>query len=429
MTSTAATSGSSDLFSVILPTYNERSNLPILVWLLEKTFREHKINWEIIIVDDNSPDGTQEIALQLQKVYGENRIILKPRAGKLGLGTAYVHGLQYANGNFVIIMDADFSHHPKFIPEFIRLQRLRNLDIVTGTRYAGNGGVYGWDLKRKIIRQVRGANFLASTLLRPNVSDLTGSFRLYKKPVLERLISLNTAKGYVFQMEMMVHARHLGYTIGEVPITFVDRVYGESKMGANEIVRYAQGVWKLPKPFRQGILHVCKQRVANNKLVRRETRHFVLVPLDIIESLLQLHGSPAKRQHWKRHHTLKKQAENESIKGIKIYRLLAEEADRSVDQVMRRYGSYLGRQKDEESRELLQQHGERVAAGTELSDIVVGLPAGKNNSLSLCEIDWAPNELLALGAIFQYYSVSYIYKDKETGQSPFPFDLKNGLKR
>nr|CAG8502076.1 1673_t:CDS:2 [Entrophospora candida]CAG8570671.1 6357_t:CDS:2 [Entrophospora candida] len=220
-----------DKYSVILPTYNERGNLPILIWLLARTFKEHDLNWEVIIVDDASPDGTQEIALQLAKVYGPDQIILKPRAGKLGLGTAYVHGLKFVTGNFVIIMDADFSHH------------VNGYDIVTGTRYANGGGVYGWDLRRKIIS--RGANYLASTLLRPGVSDLTGSFRLYKKEVLEQIISSVVSKGYVFQMEMMVRARHLGYTIGEIPITFVDRVYGESKMGANEIVQYAKGVWQL----------------------------------------------------------------------------------------------------------------------------------------------------------------------------------------
>lgn len=100
------------------------------------------LDWEIIIIDDGSPDGTQEVAAQLQKVYTPSRIIIKPRAGKLGLGTAYVHGLQFAKGNFVIIMDADFSHHPKFIAEMVRVQKERNYDIVTGTRYAGNGGVF-----------------------------------------------------------------------------------------------------------------------------------------------------------------------------------------------------------------------------------------------------------------------------------------------
>ncbi|KAI1305145.1 dolichol-P-mannose synthesis [Mortierella claussenii] len=230
-------------YSVLLPTYNERDNLPVIVWLLTKTFQENDIDYEIIVIDDNSPDGTLEIAQQLQKIYGEDRILLRPRAGKLGLGTAYVHGIQHATGDFIFILDADMSHHPKFIPEMIRLQQSKNLDVVTGTRYAGNGGVYGWDLKRKIIS--RGANYLATVLLRPGVSDLTGSFRLYKKEVLTKLISSCISKGYVFQMEMMVRARQFNFTIGEVPITFVDRVFGDSKMGAMEIVSYAQGLLKL----------------------------------------------------------------------------------------------------------------------------------------------------------------------------------------
>ncbi|CCE80121.1 Piso0_003220 [Millerozyma farinosa CBS 7064] len=234
---------SSDKYSVILPTYNERRNLPILIYLLAKTFKEHKLNWEVIIVDDNSPDGTQEIAKKLIDIFGSEHIQLRPRAGKLGLGTAYVHGLQYVTGNFVIIMDADFSHHPEAIPRFIAKQKEKDYDIVTGTRYAGDGGVYGWDLKRKLVS--RGANFLASTALRPGVSDLTGSFRLYKKEVLSTVISQTKSKGYVFQMELMARAKALGYSVGESPISFVDRLYGESKLGGDEIVGYLKGVWNL----------------------------------------------------------------------------------------------------------------------------------------------------------------------------------------
>ncbi|RUP44046.1 hypothetical protein BC936DRAFT_150017 [Jimgerdemannia flammicorona] len=148
----ATMASTEDKYSVLLPTYNERENLPIIVYLLVKTFKQHDINWEIVIIDDNSPDGTQEIAGQLAKVYGEDRILLRPRAGKLGLGTAYIYGIQFATGNFIIIMDADFSHHPKFIPQFIRLQKQHNYDLVSGTRYRSGGGVYGWDLKRKVIR-------------------------------------------------------------------------------------------------------------------------------------------------------------------------------------------------------------------------------------------------------------------------------------
>lgn len=205
-----------------------------------------KINWEIIIVDDASPDGTLERAKELQTAFGKDHIILKPRAGKLGLGTAYVHGLQFVNGSHVIIMDADFSHHPKFIPEFIKIQKQTNCDIVTGTRYRSRdgllGGVYGWDAKRKLTSQ--GANILADFLLNPGVSDLTGSYRLYKKEALMTVIEKTESKGYTFQMEMMTRAKAMGMKVEECPITFVDRVYGESKLGGEEIVEYLKGlVW------------------------------------------------------------------------------------------------------------------------------------------------------------------------------------------
>ncbi|KAI2783355.1 family 2 glycosyltransferase [Daldinia loculata] len=231
-----------DKYSVILPTYNERRNLPIITWLLNRTFTENNLDWELIIVDDGSPDGTQVVAEQLVKAYSPH-VVLKARSGKLGLGTAYVHGLQFVTGNFVIIMDADFSHHPKFIPQMIARQRAGNFDIVTGTRYAGDGGVYGWDLKRKFVS--RGANLFADTVLRPGVSDLTGSFRLYKKSVLQKVIESTESKGYTFQMEMMVRAKAMGFSVAEVPITFVDRLYGESKLGGDEIVEYAKGVLSL----------------------------------------------------------------------------------------------------------------------------------------------------------------------------------------
>ncbi|MBN3276415.1 DPM1 mannosyltransferase, partial [Polyodon spathula] len=232
-----------DKYSVLLPTYNERENLPLIVWLLVKYFGETEYNYEVIVIDDGSPDGTLEIAEQLQKIYGSDKIVLRPRPKKLGLGTAYIHGMQHATGNYIIIMDADLSHHPKFIPEFIRRQKDGNYDIVSGTRYSGDGGVYGWDLKRKIIS--RGANFITQILLRPGASDLTGSFRLYRKEVLQKLVEKCVSKGYVFQMEMIVRARQLGYSIGEVPISFVDRVYGESKLGGNEIVSFVKGLLTL----------------------------------------------------------------------------------------------------------------------------------------------------------------------------------------
>lgn len=184
--------------------------------------------------------------------------------------TAYVHGLNSCTGDFVIIMDADFSHHvrsfsllpmqsadcrppaclylvqPKFIPMMIATQKEGDYDIVQGTRYSGShtgAGVYGWNLKRKLVS--RGANLLASFVLGPRTSDVTGSFRLYKRPVIERLIRQVTSKGYVFQMDILVRARAENCSITEVPITFCDRVFGESKLGGDEIVGYATGVWNL----------------------------------------------------------------------------------------------------------------------------------------------------------------------------------------
>lgn len=198
------------------------------------------MDYEIIIIDDGSPDGTSDIAKHLQQIYGEERIVLRPRASKLGLGTAYIHGLQHAKGDFIIIMDADLSHHPKFIPQMIEKQKETASQIVIGTRYSGTGGVYGWDIKRKLIS--RGANFLTQVLLRPGVSDLTGSFRLYTRDALAQLVSVCVSKGYVFQMEMAVRAKSLGYRVEEIPITFVDRFYGESKLGGSEIFQFVKGL-------------------------------------------------------------------------------------------------------------------------------------------------------------------------------------------
>jgi dolichol-phosphate mannosyltransferase len=157
-------------------------------------------------------------------------------------------------------MDADFSHHPKFIPEMIRVQTTKDYDIVTGTRYSGNGGIHAGIGKGNLCQKASTCNSLrdkfylkhtdflfrfADTFLRPGVSDLTGSFRLYKKDVLQEVVTKVQSKGYVFQMELMVLAKSMGYTVAEVPISFVDRVYGDSKLGGDEIVQYATGVLSL----------------------------------------------------------------------------------------------------------------------------------------------------------------------------------------
>lgn len=199
-----------------------------------------RVDYEVVVVDDASPDGTQDVVRSLQRAYGSGRLKLVARPGKLGLGTAYMAGLAAAAGDFVVLMDADLSHHPKYIPRFITRQLDTGADVVTGTRYASGGGVFGWDFRRKLTS--RGANYLASTLLRPGVSDLTGSFRLYRKSTLARLMAECTSRGYAFQMEIIVRARGRGCRIEEVPIVFVDRLYGASKLGGAEVVMYLRGL-------------------------------------------------------------------------------------------------------------------------------------------------------------------------------------------
>lgn len=256
------------LYSVILPTYNERENLPIIVYMLDEMFVKQKLSYEIVIVDDNSPDGTLEVAQALQKSYGREKIAILSRSGKLGLGSAYLDGLQkVSKGQRIIIMDADLSHHPKYIPQMIEVmdgagqttenkedgttQGRRRVDIVSGTRYmrcGGAGGVCGWDWKRKITS--RGANVLAQFLLffpftAMGCSDLTGSFRLYERSALERILPRVRCSGYAFQMEILVLASRERYHIAEVPIVFVDRIYGESKLGPREIILYLKGLLQL----------------------------------------------------------------------------------------------------------------------------------------------------------------------------------------
>mmetsp|Transcript_5535 Transcript_5535/g.8502 ORF Transcript_5535/g.8502 Transcript_5535/m.8502 type:complete len:294 (-) Transcript_5535:351-1232(-) len=246
LTSMSTNSSNNMLYSIILPTYNERENLPIMTQLIHDTFTDAKLNYEIVVVDDNSPDKTLNVAQSLQSIFGKDHIKIVSRAAKLGLGSAYSAGLKVSSGQRIILMDADLSHHPKFIPEMIAVMdsTTKKVDIVSGTRYSRGGGVAGWDTYRKLTSC--GANFLAKFLLATGgASDLTGSFRLYERYALEQILPQVKQKGYAFQMEIIVRAHKSGMKIGDVPITFVDRIYGESKLGANEIVMYLKGLLQL----------------------------------------------------------------------------------------------------------------------------------------------------------------------------------------
>lgn len=239
--------------SILLPTYNEHDNLPLITYLISKELAKSSCiaDYEIIVVDDNSPDGTGLVADRLSNplynggLLQSGQMKVLKRAGKQGLGSAYIYGASHARFPYIVILDADLSHHPNCIIKMVEtmIASQGQLDIVTGSRYIDGGGVYGWNLTRRCVS--RGANFLADWLLDPKVSDLTGSFRLYKRDCFVRLIGETVTKGYTFQMEIMVRARKHNMKIAQVPITFVDRQFGESKLGGGEILGYLKGLWTL----------------------------------------------------------------------------------------------------------------------------------------------------------------------------------------
>lgn len=202
---------------------------------------------EVIIVDDNSKDGTADLCERLKSVY-DNRIKLLKRPGKLGLGSAYIDGCKLCTGTHIILLDADLSHHPKYIPQFIKKMEETGADIVSGTRYRNaTGGVTGWPPFRHLTSQT--ANFIATFLLEAKNTDLTGSFRLYKKEIFDEIIPKIVSRGYAFQMEIILRAAHQGLKIEEVPIVFVERIFGASKFESQEVKNYLKGVWNLMWQF------------------------------------------------------------------------------------------------------------------------------------------------------------------------------------
>ncbi|MCK4966303.1 polyprenol monophosphomannose synthase [bacterium] len=224
---------------IIIPTYNESENIRKIT---EEIFRLN-LNLDILIVDDNSPDGTGDIIEEMSKVNGSIKLIR--REAKLGLGTAYVAGFKYAltNGyDYIFEMDADFSHDPKEIPNF--LEKITEHDLVIGSRYIKGVNVVNWPLRRLILSY--GANIYTRIITGMPVMDSTGGYKCFRRNVLE---SINLEKihsgGYAFQIEMNYRTWSKGFSITEIPIIFVDRIEGTSKM-SNSIVREAIWmVWKL----------------------------------------------------------------------------------------------------------------------------------------------------------------------------------------
>jgi len=225
--------------AVVIPTYNESANIVTLV----EGIVALQVVAHIIIVDDNSSDGTGQIAEELAKQHQEVCVIHRP--GKLGLGTAYVAGFKLAltlPTDCIVTMDADFSHHPRYIPSLIAQTRVYDLSI--GSRYVDGGGAVNCNLWRRFLSRM--GNTVARLTLGLKASDCTAGFRCYRRQVLEA-VDLDTifSSGYSFLVEMLYKCQQLRYRIGEVPIVFENRRQGVSKISRNEIWKAAYTVLRL----------------------------------------------------------------------------------------------------------------------------------------------------------------------------------------
>lgn len=220
---------SGDRLLVTLCTYNERENLAAII----PEIHQHAPHAEILVIDDNSPDGTGQLADELAA--RDPRIHVLHRAGKLGLGTATLAGFRYGIENgfmFLINLDADFSHHPRHIPALLRC--MDKADVAIGSRYVPGGGVVGWGLKRHFMS--RGINLYARLLLGLKTRDNSGSYRCYRVAKLAELdLTKIRARGYAFQEEILYRCRRIGCRFEETPIIFEDRRYGKSKINLKEV--------------------------------------------------------------------------------------------------------------------------------------------------------------------------------------------------
>lgn len=224
---------------VIIPTYNEKEGIEAII----RAVLDQKLGVDVLVVDDNSPDGTAGLVTAMQAT--SPGLHLLKRSGKLGLGTAYVAGFKYAieNGyDAVFEMDADFSHDPLVLPQF--LEKIRDFDFVLGSRYVNGISVVNWPLSRLILSYF--ASYYTRIITGMPIKDPTGGFKCFRTKVLQE-INLDNVKsnGYSFQIEMNFKAWKKGFKYIEIPIIFVDRRYGKSKMSKAIIREAVWMVWKL----------------------------------------------------------------------------------------------------------------------------------------------------------------------------------------
>jgi dolichol-phosphate mannosyltransferase len=226
---------------VVVPTYNEIDNLPDLIQQL----LDLPVNLGVIVVDDNSPDGTGQLADEwAAERPGEVYVLHRP--GKMGLGTAYIAGFKFALGlphiRRIMTMDADFSHNPRYIPAMIALSRTKHL--VIGSRYVPGGGTLHCTWKRIMLSKT--ANLVAKTALGLEAMDTTAGFRLYRREVLESIpLDQIFSSGYSFLVEMLFMCQRRGWQVGEVPIIFEDRRRGTTKISRQEVFRAQYTVARL----------------------------------------------------------------------------------------------------------------------------------------------------------------------------------------
>ncbi len=228
---------------VIIPTYNEAANVERIVHAtLAELERLRPGGFRVLVVDDNSPDGTGAIADAVAA--GTDTVEVLHRPGKDGLGHAYLAGFDRALSSgaaMVVEMDADFSHDPRYLGDL--LEAAESADLVLGSRYVRGGRVTDWGLLRRIVS--RGGGLYARTILRVDVQDLTGGFKCIRREVLEAIdLGSVRAEGYVFQIEVTYRALLAGFTVREIPIVFPDRVAGTSKMSARIAI---EAMWLVPR--------------------------------------------------------------------------------------------------------------------------------------------------------------------------------------
>jgi dolichol-phosphate mannosyltransferase len=216
---------------VSLACYNERDNLEPLIQEIHKQLPDA----DVLVIDDNSPDGTGRVADDLAA--GDRRVRVLHRAGKLGLGTAILTGMRYAmehDYDFFLNMDADFSHHPRYLSAI--LAGMPNRDVMIGSRYVPGGGTVNWPASRKIIS--RSVNLLVRLLFRMPARDASGAYRCYRVSKLRNVpLDQILSQGYSFQQEVLYRCRKAGCRLGETPIIFEDRRSGSSKVNLREAVR------------------------------------------------------------------------------------------------------------------------------------------------------------------------------------------------